>query len=134
VLIICPPPSVGSPESQSLKIFFIQWLQSFFFNFYFIHLCVQCTGCNVLLFFVIMVGEKLCIWVFFFYCCAGLEYIVAFTKVLTMYHIYHTWIHHLHCSPLSAPIPGIVSMGIIFAFTYMCTHYLQVMFHIFLCA
>jgi uncharacterized protein YqgQ len=27
-------------------------------------------------------------------------YIVAFTKVLTMYQIYHTWIYSLHRSPL----------------------------------
>jgi hypothetical protein len=29
---------------------------------------------------------------FFFYCCAGWGYIVAFTKVITMYLISHTWI------------------------------------------
>jgi hypothetical protein len=29
----------------------------------------------------------------FFNCCAGWEYIVAFTKVLKMYQIYHTWNH-----------------------------------------
>jgi hypothetical protein len=37
----------------------------------------------------------------FFYFCAGWGYIVAFTKVLTMYQIYHTLIHPLHSSPLS---------------------------------
>jgi hypothetical protein len=36
----------------------------------------------------------------FFYCCAGWGYIVAFTKVLTIYQIYHSWIHPLHHSPL----------------------------------
>jgi hypothetical protein len=36
------------------------------------------------------------------YCCAGWGYIVAFTKALTMYQIYHTWIHLLHHSPLSS--------------------------------
>jgi hypothetical protein len=30
------------------------------------------------------------------------EYIVAFVEVLTMYQIYPTWIHPLHCS-LSSP-------------------------------
>jgi hypothetical protein len=52
---------------------------------------------------------------------------VAFTKVLTMYQIYHTLIHPVHCSPLSLPpwIPETVSAGISFAFTYTCTHYLQ---------
>jgi hypothetical protein len=32
---------------------------------------------------------------------AGWGNIVAFTRVLTMYQIYHTWIHPFHCSPLS---------------------------------
>jgi hypothetical protein len=35
----------------------------------------------------------------FFLLCWG--YIVAFMKVLTIYQIYHTWIHPLHHSPLS---------------------------------
>jgi hypothetical protein len=42
---------------------------------------------------------------YFFYCCTGWGYIVAFTKVLTMYQIYHTWIHPLLCSPLSLSPP-----------------------------
>jgi hypothetical protein len=43
-----------------------------------------------------------------------------------MYQIYHTWIQPLHHSPLSPyPIPGIVSTGLIFPFTYMCTQYLR---------
>jgi hypothetical protein len=52
----------------------------------------------------------------FFKNCAGWGYIVAFTKVLTIYQIYHNWIHPLHNSPLSPspPIPGIVSTVIIF--------------------
>jgi hypothetical protein len=36
-----------------------------------------------------------------FYYCAGWGYIVAFSEILTIYHIYHTWIHLLHHSPLS---------------------------------
>jgi hypothetical protein len=57
---------------------------------------------------------------FIFYYCSGWGYTVAFTKVLK---IYHTWIHRLHSSPLFPPPPihGIVSTGIIFPFTYMCT-------------
>jgi hypothetical protein len=39
----------------------------------------------------------------FFYCGAGWGYIVAFTKVLAMYQIYHTWIDPLHCSLSSPP-------------------------------
>jgi hypothetical protein len=35
-----------------------------------------------------------------FNCCPGWGYIVAFAKVLTLYQIYHTGIHPLHCSPL----------------------------------
>jgi hypothetical protein len=52
-------------------------------------------------------------------------------KFLKMYQIYHIWIHPLYHSPLSyhSPIPGIVSTGIIFAFTYMYTHFLD---HIYL--
>jgi hypothetical protein len=38
----------------------------------------------------------------FFKLCLG--YIMAFTKVLIMYQIYHTWIHCLHYSPLF-PLP-----------------------------
>jgi hypothetical protein len=60
--------------------------------------------------------------ILFFYCYVGWGCIIAFIKVLK---IYHTWIH-LHHSPLSplSHIPGIVSTGIIFTFTYMCTQYL----------
>jgi hypothetical protein len=63
----------------------------------------------------------------FLYCCAGWGYIVAFTKVLKIYQIYHIWIHPLHYSPLPSPpaIPGIVQTGIIFPFIYMCTQYLK---------
>jgi hypothetical protein len=32
----------------------------------------------------VLIGE------IFFYCCAGWRYTVAFTKVLTVYQIYHT--------------------------------------------
>jgi hypothetical protein len=62
----------------------------------------------------------------FVYCCAGWGYIVAFTKVLTVYQIYHAQVHSLHLSPLlfPPPIPGMVSAGIIFAFTYICTQFL----------
>jgi hypothetical protein len=52
-------------------------------------------------------------------------YIVTFTNFLTIYQIFHTWIHSLHCSPLfTSPIPGVVSIHIIYPFTYMCTQYL----------
>jgi hypothetical protein len=52
---------------------------------------------------------------------------MAFTKVLTIYQIYHIGIHPLHNSPLfpPSPIPGMVSTGIIFAFTYMYTYFLH---------
>jgi hypothetical protein len=68
-------------------------------------------------------------FILFFYCCTGWGYVVAFTKILTMCQIYHTWIHPLYCSspsPLLPPlIPETVSTGIIFAFTYMCVHCLH---------
>jgi hypothetical protein len=62
----------------------------------------------------------------YFYCCSGWGGIVAFTKFLKMYQIYHTLIQPLHHSPLSSfsPILGIVSAGIIFAFISMYTQYL----------
>jgi hypothetical protein len=41
------------------------------------------------------------------YCCAGWGYIAALTKVLTMYQIYHTWIHPFHQSPSYPPL-GII--------------------------
>jgi hypothetical protein len=40
--------------------------------------------------------------VIIFYCCAEWGYIAAFTKVLTLYQIYHTSIHPLSHSPLSS--------------------------------
>jgi hypothetical protein len=40
------------------------------------------------------------LFLFPLYCCARWEYIVAFTKFLPMYQIYHTWIHSLNHSPL----------------------------------
>jgi hypothetical protein len=64
---------------------------------------------------------------FFFFklLCSG--YIVAFTKVLSIYQIYSAWIHRLHHSPLSSlsSIPGIVSTSFIFPFILMCTQYLH---------
>jgi hypothetical protein len=64
-----------------------------------------------------------CFNYFFLYCCAGWGYVVAFTKVLTIYQIYHTWIHPLYHSPLypHALIPGIVSTGIILHL-HACVH------------
>jgi hypothetical protein len=52
---------------------------------------------------VTMAGRVCCFFVF--HCCVGWGYIVGFTKVLTMYHIYHTGIHPLHHSPLSSSSP-----------------------------
>jgi hypothetical protein len=52
---------------------------------------------------------------------------MACTKVLTMYQLHHTWTHLVLHSPLSLPlpIPGILSTGLIFPFTYVCTQYLH---------
>jgi hypothetical protein len=63
---------------------------------------------------------------FLHFYCAGWGYIVAFTKVLTIYQIYNIWTHPIHCSHLPPPPPNlrIVSVGIIFAFTYMYTQFL----------
>jgi hypothetical protein len=51
---------------------------------------------------------------------------MAFTKDLTMYQIYYTWIHPslilLYAPP---PIPGILSRDIDFVFTFMCTYFLH---------
>jgi hypothetical protein len=40
----------------------------------------------------------------FVYCCA-VEFHCGIYKVLTMYQIYHTWIHTLHHSPLLSSLP-----------------------------
>jgi hypothetical protein len=67
------------------------------------------------------------LYIFSLYWYDGWGYTVAFTWVLTMYQIYHTWIHPLYSSLLSSSllIPGIVSTGIIFAFTHICTRFLH---------
>jgi hypothetical protein len=66
---------------------------------------------------------------FFFNCFAEWQYIVTFAKVLTIYQIYHTCIHPFYHSLfpliLPFPIPGIVSTGINFPFTYICTQFLH---------
>jgi hypothetical protein len=51
---------------------------------------------------------------------------VEFIQVLTVYQIYHTWIHFLSHSPSSSHplIPQVVPTGIIFAFIYTCTHFI----------
>jgi hypothetical protein len=54
-----------------------------------------------------------------------LGFIVAFTKFLTLYQIYHTWIHSLYHSPLSPPPFLEVSTGIrllcpFFLFSFFC--------------
>jgi hypothetical protein len=63
----------------------------------------------------------------FLFSYAGCGYIVAFTKNLTIYQIYHSVSHPLHHFPLAPPTSnhGIVSIGIICTFTYMCTQYLH---------
>jgi hypothetical protein len=86
------------------------------------------TACFLLvrLIFEYLNIAKVC---FYFYCCDEWGYIVAFTQVLTMDQIYMS-------SPLqflffiSPPlIPGVVSTGIIFAFTYMFTHFIACYSH-----
>jgi hypothetical protein len=78
--------------------------------------------------FIIGKWMKLEISCFFSYVMMGGVHCV-FTEVLTIYQIYHTWIHSLPHSPLSfPPIPGIVSTGLIFPFIYVCTqcfHYIH---------
>jgi hypothetical protein len=53
-------------------------------------------------------------------------YIVAFTKVLTMYQMYNTYIHPPLLSFIfPSLISEIVSAGIIFTFIYMCINYMH---------
>jgi hypothetical protein len=83
-------------------------------------------GDSSLLFSHLIFYNMIYTFFFFFYCCVEWEYIVALKKTLTMYQIYHTWIHPLLHSPLFLiPIPGIASTDIIFTFIYMCTQYLH---------
>jgi hypothetical protein len=54
------------------------------------------------------------------------ECILAFTQVLTMYQMFCTWVNSPP-QPFSfispPPIPRVVSTGVIFTFTYMCTYF-----------
>jgi hypothetical protein len=43
-------------------------------------------------------------FLFFNYFCAGWGYIGVFPKELTLYQIYHTWFHVLHCSSFPSPL------------------------------
>jgi hypothetical protein len=51
--------------------------------------------------------------------------IVTFTKIFTVYQIYHNWVYPLHHFPSSSPppLPGKVPIVLIFPFTYMCAWY-----------
>jgi hypothetical protein len=65
-----------------------------------------------------------------------LEYIAAFTKVLTIYQIHHTWIHSLHHSPLF-PFPHSwnILTGLIFFHFHTWVHNIYTTFillHLFL--
>jgi hypothetical protein len=72
---------------------------------------------------------------FIFYCFAGWGYIVPFIEFLTIYWIYHNWIHPLPWSFVSPfPIPRVVSTGVHsistiftllspFPSTYHCYHH-----------
>jgi hypothetical protein len=60
---------------------------------------------------------------FFYYCFAGWGYIVTFTKVLTIYQIYHTWIHPLHHSAFTTPFPHASNSFNKYHFSiYICVH------------
>jgi hypothetical protein len=74
---------------------------------------------------------SLTFFIFFLFLLLCHGYIVAFTKVLTLYQIYHTLIHPLHHSPLTSTplIPEIASTGLTFPFTYMCTQYFLCYIH-----
>jgi hypothetical protein len=94
---------VGSPLNQSHIHFFLPSLCFYSLGFLFI--------------------ANFCLFAcFFFYCYAGWGYIVAFTKVLTMYQIYYTWIHSLHHSPLS-PHSWNGFKRYHFSFTFIWTQY-----------
>jgi hypothetical protein len=87
--------------------------------------------CNVrfynFIFLIIFIKiVKYQVFLFSLYFCAGWGHPVAFTKVLTMYQLYHCI--YPSTTPLYIPtflIPGTVSTGIILAFTYMWTHFLH---------
>jgi hypothetical protein len=67
------------------------------------------------------------LFIYLYYCCVRWGYIGAFTKVLSVYEIileFTTPTAFFHHQPPPS-IPGPVSTGTIFAFTYMCIHYLH---------
>jgi hypothetical protein len=71
------------------------------------------------------VMKKFFVYIFLFLLlCLG--YIAAFTKVLTIYQIYHTWICPLHHFPLSPPLHSWNSFNRShFSLTFMCTQQLH---------
>jgi hypothetical protein len=97
----------------------------------------MCTSCNVQIRVCISISSntyhfflvktfKILSFSFFFYCCAGWGYIVAFRKVLTIYQIYHSWIHPLYHFPLSLFSHQFWNSFNRFHFsTYVCTQYLH---------
>jgi hypothetical protein len=69
-----------------------------------------------------MTGNPYSINQVFFFLLLYWGYIVAFTKVLTIYQLHHTGIYPLHYSPFpTCTIPGIVSTGLIFPIINMYT-------------
>jgi hypothetical protein len=64
---------------------------------------------NIFFFFVFKLVNFYVYMYVFIYLCARQEYIVAFTKVLTMYQLYHTWIHS--SPPTLLLVLGIFEIG-----------------------
>jgi hypothetical protein len=50
-----------------------------------------------------LIGLNIYFWDWFLFFFIVLGFVVTFTKVFTIYQVYHTWIHPLHHFPLSCP-------------------------------
>jgi hypothetical protein len=91
-------------------IYYLIFLSSIYSYLFFLFWSLSTTTCMAFHFFIKHKAEPRSD---FFYCCAGWAYILAFTKILTMYQIYGTWIHPLLCLHLFPLIPEIGSTGVI---------------------
>jgi hypothetical protein len=82
------------PHWRQVALFFVFFSRVFIVLYYlFIYLFIYLFYFRKMNFFFLLFKNY----------CAEWRYIVAFTEVLTIYQIYHTWIHPFHHFPLHPP-------------------------------